>query len=182
MDKWKQIRNTKYEISDKGQVRNSKTGKILKPSIKNSGYAEIVLSENGKTEYHLVHRLVAEAFIGPLNEKIEVNHIDENKLNNSADNLEYCTHKENINHGSGNVRRSISNSGQKRTAETCKNISEAQKKAVCMIDKITGERLRTFPSIIDAEAELGKRNANIGSVCNGKRKTALGYKWEFIPA
>ena len=94
---WKQISNLPYEISSLGKIRNLK-GKVLKTYIQNSGYEQIKLNYQGLHIHKSILRLVAEAFItNPLN-KLYVNHIDGNKLNNTIDNLEWCTNSENILH------------------------------------------------------------------------------------
>lgn len=94
---WKQISNLPYEISSLGKIRNLK-GKVLKTYIQNSGYEQIKLNYQRLHIHKSIHRLVAEAFIAnPLN-KIYVNHIDGNKLNNTVNNLEWCTNSENILH------------------------------------------------------------------------------------
>ena len=104
---WKPITctdNVKYEVSSKGNVRNLKTGRILKPSYNTQGYARVDLTSanNDKTKRarKLIHRLVAQAFI-PNNDqsKTLINHKDENPRNNSVANLEWCTHKYNANYG-----------------------------------------------------------------------------------
>lgn len=78
--------------------------KILKQCIQN-GYAYVHLCKNNKDTAYLVHRLLAQAFIpNPLNFS-EVNHKDENKLNNDATNLEWCTSKYNSNYGTRNKRK-----------------------------------------------------------------------------
>lgn len=94
IENWKQINNLPYEISSLGKVRN-KQGKVLKTYIQNCGYEQIKFTSGIHKQ---VHRLVAEAFIdNPLNKKY-VNHKDGNKLNNTVDNLEWCTNSENILH------------------------------------------------------------------------------------
>ena len=88
--------------------------KILKPQNTN-GYLFVRLSKNNKIKRYLVHRLVAQAFIPNPNNYLEVNHIDENSLNNNVNNLEWCSHKYNINYGTGNERRSKSEIKTKRS-------------------------------------------------------------------
>lgn len=98
----------KYTITTDGVVmstpRLSRNGRkvggvILKGGVYPNGYRFVVLTDdNRKESRHLVHRLVAMAFIpNPLNLPC-VNHIDGNKLNNSVENLEWCTHLENVRH------------------------------------------------------------------------------------
>ncbi len=81
---WKDIENTnrKYEVSTYGRVRNKKTGLIRKPVRDRDGYLNTNLC--GKTEK--IHRLVALTFIPNPESKKEVNHIDEEKTNNSISN------------------------------------------------------------------------------------------------
>ena len=87
---WKEI--TEYEglywVSNLGHVKN-KYDKILIPEIR-SGYYSVDLCKNGKHKKHRIHRLVAEAFIPNPDNLPQVNHIDENKVNNNVDNLEWC--------------------------------------------------------------------------------------------
>ena len=103
---WKPIRNfPNYEVSSNGEVRSTNynhTGvcKILKPSISSNGYYGVILVKEGRRFYRAVHRLVAEAFLPNTNNLPYINHRDENKLNNKASNLEWCTAKYNIRYGS----------------------------------------------------------------------------------
>ena len=84
-----------YQVSNFGNVKNQH-GKILKTYQINSGYLCLKLHATGKRSSHLVHRLVATAFLD--NPKPEVNHIDGNKHNNTLTNLEWCTRSENTQH------------------------------------------------------------------------------------
>ena len=89
----------KYEISNLGRVKTVKTGVIRKLHTGNRGYNTVVLKFDKKQYNVNIHRLVMEAF--KPEEKFEgsfINHIDGNKLNNSLENLEWCTHKENMAH------------------------------------------------------------------------------------
>lgn len=99
---WKEIPNFEnYEISTKGNIRYKSNKKEKHKSYCRDRY---MVSLNGKSLY--IHRLVAQTFIpNPENYDI-VNHIDENPLNNNIENLEWCTHKDNINHGTCQQRRS----------------------------------------------------------------------------
>ncbi|MFD0768883.1 NUMOD4 motif-containing HNH endonuclease [Bacillus sp. CGMCC 1.60114] len=110
---WKPIKNfeEKYEVSNFGNTRTiagvfdrkrdekiikvRKRSKVLKLIDHINGYKYVNLSD---AKHHYVHRLVAEAFIPKEEGKNFVNHIDGNKSNNCIDNLEWCTHKENLRH------------------------------------------------------------------------------------
>lgn len=100
---WKPIKNYPwFHISNKGELKNTKTGNILKQHSPNgAGYPVIATKiggRNGKDVCFKIHRLIAEAFIPNPENKPHINHIDGNPKNNSIDNLEWCTHSENILH------------------------------------------------------------------------------------
>lgn len=87
-----------YEVSNYGRIKNSVTGKILKPIERPNGYYQVSLCKDGKPKSHKVHRTVARAFpeiCGEWFEGCDVNHKDENKKNNCALNLEVCSHRDN---------------------------------------------------------------------------------------
>ena len=109
IENWQLIPETGgwYEVSDCGRVRRAVSGmhtyvgRILKPRLVGypPHYEEAVMGlPQGGCTRRKVHQLVAEAFIGPRPEGLEVNHIDGNSRNNHAPNLEYITHKDNVRH------------------------------------------------------------------------------------
>ena len=98
-----------YEVSNTGQVRSLdrydnrncfRKGKVLSPGKNTKGYLFVILTCNGKRKTINVHRLVTEAFLPNPDNLPEINHKDEDKTNNSVDNLEYCDRSYNINYGS----------------------------------------------------------------------------------
>ena len=91
----------RYLINNYGEVKSLKSNKILEPFISNRGYYLIRLHNYDLkiTKLFTVHRLVALHFVPNPNNYPIVNHKDENKLNNKADNLEWCTYKYNNNYG-----------------------------------------------------------------------------------
>lgn len=95
-----------YEVSDTGLVRslprrrydgNRVPGCILKPATDRKGYLGVNLTKNAKGHPFRVHRLVAKAFV-TRGSGDHVNHIDGNKKNNAASNLEWCSPLENSRH------------------------------------------------------------------------------------
>jgi hypothetical protein len=96
-----------YHISDRGMVKNSITGHILKPLLcgNRRQYLQAILwsLEYPKTHKQVyIHRLVALHFIGKPDRNLTVNHRDCNSYNCDVDNLEYLTHKQNIRHAVAN--------------------------------------------------------------------------------
>lgn len=111
---WKDVKGYEglYQVSNLGNVKSfkesAKLGKpkelILKPHLINSGYYVVTLYSKKNKRKFQVHRLVAETFI-PNKEGLPcVNHKDENKLNNSVENLEWCTYQYNNNYGTARIR------------------------------------------------------------------------------
>lgn len=152
-----------YEVTNTGLVYGCKSGVFLSPKSRKDGYLEVNLWRNGVGTSHLVHKLVAEAFVPNPNYFPQINHKDENKSNNNADNLEWCTAKYNSRYGTGNKR------GVKLRRIKCCNCKPVR-------NVNTG---KTYTSIDEAAKDSGICRANIGRVCDGQRKTAGGYKWEW---
>ena len=101
---WKDVEGFEglYKVSNEGVVistpRNGAKGKVMKQYDMKHGYREYQLRKNGKRYHTYVHRLIAQHFTPNPENKPFVNHIDGNKLNNSIENLEWVTNKENIQH------------------------------------------------------------------------------------
>lgn len=104
----------KYQVSNFGRIkalevhklrsdgkRYYRNERILEPHVNKGGYAVAPISIPGSS---LVHRIVMDAFMPTNDTSLEVNHLDENKLNNRLDNLEWCTHKYNNNYGNKPAR------------------------------------------------------------------------------
>ena len=159
-----------YQVSNFGNVMSlnfhrSGKPKLMKPSKNTKGYLFVNLCKNGKRKMFTIHRLVAETFLPNPDNLPEINHIDEDKTNNSVDNLEYCTHEYNQNYGTRNERISKTNTNGK------------QSKPVLQFSK-TGDLIREWPSTRECERN-GYNHGNILKCCNGKRKYAYGYIWRY---
>lgn len=184
-----------YEISNKGQVKRlerttiGKDGKkyhrkerILKASLDGSGYLKVHLFDNESREKTLkVHRLVAKAFISNPEDKSDVNHKDEIKTNNCVENLEWMTHKENLNYGTRTERaRKTMNAIDEATRKAIgESIRKALSKPVVQYSK-DGELIQIWSSINEAGRQLGISHGNISLVVQGKRKTCGGFVWKYV--
>ena len=149
----------KYEVSNLGKVRNIKSGRILKSHLNHNGYLKHSLYKHDKQKELFLHRIIAIAFIDNPGKKPQVNHIDENKLNNDLSNLEWCTERENLIHGT-------------RT----KRVAEKLSQKVIQLD-LNDNILNVFKSMGQAERETGVPRSGISACCNGKRKSAGRFKW-----
>lgn len=153
-----------YEVSNLGKIRSlnyNRSGEVkeLRLIVSEGGYLTVNLCKDGKYKMYTVHRLVAFAFIpnDDSENKTDVNHIDEDKSNNTVENLEWCTKKQNINHGTRNER-----------------VAKALgKKIICVETGIVYESTR------EVERKLGLEHSNISKCCKGKIKTAYGYHWMY---
>lgn len=187
---WKDIPEYEelYQISNLGRVRNKDRlikvncqnnshvkrpffyyvypGRIIKLQTNKFGYTTVFLNKGGKQKGFFVHRLVIKTFNPILNDSdYQVNHIDENKENNSLNNLEWCTAKENINHGTCIQRR----------VEKQK-ITNRRRKPVISIDESGNEK--EYLSAWDASRKIGAFQSNIWkAIHNGKK--CNGYYWKY---
>ena len=163
---WKDIKGYEglYQVSNKGNVRSLHYGKIKQLSIvkRSNGYLMVSLWNKMKRKHYLVHRLVAEAFIPNPNNYPQVNHKDENPINNSVDNLEWCTSKYNNNYGTRNQRM----------------FNNMPKYCVVKYD-LNGNYIAEYLSIKIAARENNISDSNIIKCCKGQRKTAGRYIWKY---
>lgn len=101
MEKWVILSEPycNYAVSDLGQVKNIKTGRVLQQFLRsNDGYLQVSLWNNGKGKSFPVHRLIALSFLPPINNKYYVNHKNGVKVDNRVENLEWCSPTENNYH------------------------------------------------------------------------------------
>lgn len=192
-EEWRDIAGYEdiYQVSNLGRVRSlerlvqQRDGckrpyrippRVLKPKRRRNGYLCVNLATQGETQTHNIHRLVAQAFVPNPDNLPTVNHRDEDKTNNRADNLEWCSQATNNTYG---------------TRPRRVRMSQPHRRPVVMIGD-DGKAVRTFPTMKDAARfvlclrfcerhDLKTVNNNIRAVCHRYRwrHTAYGYRWQF---
>lgn len=115
IEEWKDVPNYEglYQVSNFGRVKSfRKSSKfrcqseyILKPNVASHGYAEVTLYNKTVRRKFLVHRLIASVFLPNPNNFPQINHKDENKLNNAVNNLEWCSAEYNNAYGTARIRK-----------------------------------------------------------------------------
>lgn len=160
-----------YQISNLGNVRSfsgngrgelNETPKLLTNFVDIYGYSKVILRDiNGKQVNCRTHRLVAYAFVPNPQNYDQVNHINEDKLDNRVENLEWCDSKYNNNHGT-------------HTERMAKGLS----KTIVQYDK-KGNIIREWQGANEVMKQLGFRQGNITECCQGKRKSANGFIWRY---
>ena len=173
---WKDIQGYEgyYQVSNIGRVRSCDReavfkngrhrfykGQFIRPTKTNSGYWQIRMKVNGHTKHEYAHRLVAKAFVPNPDKLPEVNHKDENRLNNRADNLEWVDHVTNLNYG---------NRAKKFAISRGKEVGQFTK---------DGKLLRTYYSTREA-GRHGYNQVSVSRCATGKAKTHKGYTWKYI--
>lgn len=161
MEIWKDIEGYEqlYQISNLGNVKSlgndrARKDKILKPTKNKDGYLFVGLNKQGNRKNHLIHRLVAKAFLPNPQNLPQVNHKNEIKTDNRVENLEFCDAKYNINYGTAIEKRS--------------------KQVLCVETGVI------YPSTMEVQRQLGFFRTNITSVCNSKHKTAYKFHWKYV--
>lgn len=161
-----------YRVTKKGEVFSYRQGNILKPLsvvLDNSGYPIVKLyDDKNKVRTIAVHKLIADTFIPNPNNLECINHKDENKTNNSIDNLEWCTKAYNNCYNNKAVKIGL------KLRE-----SNPNKRAVNQIDE-RGVIINTYPSVREAARQLGniRKDANICAGIKTHQKR-YGYYWEY---
>jgi hypothetical protein len=152
-----------YAVSSFGRVKNTKTGRILKTRL-NSGYLLVNLYEDGVRKSHQVHRLVGCAFINNPNDKLCVDHKDNNRTNNHISNLRFVTNKEN----SQNSKLRLDNTSNVKGVCWYKKAKKWQ--ARIMIDGIS-VHIGYFDNLEDAKiARVNRANEAFGVFVNACEK------------
>lgn len=171
IEEWRDIKYFEgiYQVSSLGRVRSldridsvgkQQYSRILKDGDNGGGYRMVVLTKNAKSTAFKVHRLVAQSFVSNPENKHVVNHKDENKSNNNVDNLEWVTHKENVNYGT-NIERRTKN----------------QSKQIKVIYRDNTFEIWESQTVFAREFKVNA--SSINSALNGRMKTYKGMKFEY---
>lgn len=169
MEVWKDVLGYegRYQVSDLGNVKSlnyKRTGqeKLLKPVPTANGYFGVNLRGVASCKKLAnIHRLVGEAFVPNPHNKPQINHINGNKGDNRAENLEWCTASENQNHSVA--------TGLRHTRK------------VVQFDK-SGSFVKEWPSLKSAANAVGCEHMAIVRCCQRKTKTCKGYIWRYKEA
>ena len=177
VEEWRPIAGFEglYEVSNLGRVRSldrviekiridgipykrTVNGQIIKSQKAKNGYIIAPLIKDRVRHSVLLHRALASAFIPNPSNLQCINHKDENKSNNSLDNLEWCDHKYNSNYGNGKYKKWDK---RRRRFEQM---------------TIDGKHIATFVRKSDCKF----KTATINAALRGRLKTAYGYRWRYI--
>ena len=182
MEIWKDIEGYEsyYKVRNLGNVRSNdrKTtcyrygkkmvrtlkGQLVRPQPRRHGYLGVWLYKDCGGKQYSVHRLVAEAFCEKHEGCNEVNHKNEIKTDNRAENLEWCDRKYNVNFGTAPQKRIRHNKGTSRRVRQY---------------DMNGNFIKEFPSMKEAQRQTGIFNSSICFAIKGRYSHAGGYKWEY---
>lgn len=152
-----------FLVDDNLNIYSKRTRNMLTPYIGTDGYQHVSRrTGEGKKIYHIrVHTLYAHCFIPNPNDYKYVNHIDSNKINNSLDNLEWCTNSYNVKHGweSGN--------------RTHKNRTK-------VLVTLNNEEVGRYNSIREVSKELKIDRHKVARILKGELKNCFEYSFSYI--
>ena len=152
-----------YSITSDGEVisHHKEEDKILKSADIGNGYLQVHLCNHSNKKKIYIHRIVLMAFCKGYKDDLECNHKDENKSNNNYKNLEWITHKQNMNYGTRRKRQ----------------IKGASKPVAQLT--LEGKLIKKWESATEAQRKGNFDRSSISRACLGKLKTSGGFKWRF---
>ena len=164
-----------YMASSDGKVFSLYNNRFLKARVcKQTGYAQLTLCEDKVKHVVNVHRVVASAFVPNPDNLPWINHKDENKTNNAADNLEWCTPSYNNSYGNKTEkqRKTVGIEALRKSADAAR--AHRLRKVRCI------ETGRVYESTAEAARCVGlKSHTGIVLACRGAYGTSAGYHWKY---
>lgn len=177
---WKDIDGFegRYQVSSFGNVKSlnyRSTGKPknLTPKLNCKGYYWVALAFEGKQKCVLIHRLVADAFIHKPDDAECVNHKDENPKNNRVENLEWCTQSYNVQYS---LNKHPGRNSFRRNRKS--GIPYKYRNPIIQLS-LDDTEVKMWDNIAQACAAGKWRTTSVRECCDGKRKTAYGFKWRY---
>lgn len=155
------VRSVDREIECNGGIRLQK-GKQLKPFVNKQGYRQVILNKKGMKLFR-INRLVAQAFVPNPEGLPIVNHKDEDKGNDNAENLEWCTYLYNLTYNELHHRRNNKN----------------RSNSIAVVKIKDGLVIDTYPSTREAARSVNGNSGNISQCCRGLKNSAYGFQWEY---
>lgn len=153
-----EIRTKDRIITDKNGRKRHVKGRVLKQSDNGTGYLQVGFSMNGKKFYLYVHRIMATCFIPNPYGYPEVNHIDNDRMNNVKSNLEWCSSEQNIAY-------------REKCGMSAKESTKVLRKPVIVVD-LNSLKVFWFESRMEVARQLGVNQSAISAVIKGKRNKA----------
>ena len=180
---WKDVAEYEgfYQVSNRGNVRSvarrdsigrKRGGRLLAPSYGGNGYPQVDMYKNGKSKKKYIHRLVAETFLPNTNGFPQVNHRDENKVNNNVKNLEWCTSEYNNSYGTKTERTAQTQSKKVRASNIKTN-------EVVKFNSTHDAGRKGYDQSSVAKACKGVFKTKAGTLMGGDGRTYKGYKWYY---
>lgn len=149
-----------YGITESGLLYSVRKKRFLKPQNNGLGYLSVSITKfYGGSKYYYVHRLVAMQFLPNPNGYTDVNHKNGIKSDNRVENLEWCSHSDNMKHSYSVLGRIRDSSGISK-AVVCSNGKE-------------------YLSAVEASRDTGAATSNISACCNNKIKKTIGLTFSF---
>lgn len=153
----------RYVKQSNGKIRHYKE-KIMKTFLTKTKYVRLSLEKDGIKRKYFVHQLVATAFIENPNNYKQINHKDENPINNTVCNLEWCDSKYNLNYGTRIERIKL------------KTINNPKNSKPILQYTFDGQFVKEYPSVMETRRLFG---THVNEVCNHKCMSVYGYYWIF---
>lgn len=185
---WKGIEgyNGKYLVSNYGRVVRAENGGCVDVSlnVNSCGYLQLHLKGEKGRKTVTIHRLVATHFIPNPYNLPQINHKDGNKMNNKADNLEWCTASHNTQHAydnglKENTRKVAAITAKARHPAFVQGHVRSSSKKIEVTKISTGEKF-VYSSANEAARQLGLFQGNLSAAARGAIKSTMGYTAKYL--